>query len=122
RPPRPTLFPYTTLFRSKWIQPPPFRAGALSSSPAERLARWGEQPGGAVRRRASPPSRASPSSAEFRDPGPTRKVRSVPVSGSRRDGLTCQRFPAGRGALPLPAGFARSGQDESVTGEDFLGG
>src|SRR5688572_32447537 len=38
RPPRSTLFPYTTLFRSKdgWMQPAPWKCDTLNIAPGER--------------------------------------------------------------------------------------
>src|SRR5256885_6187491 len=50
RPPRSTLFPYTTLFRSRGTAP--HRAGARANRRAPRLDRHGEGGGGAARARA----------------------------------------------------------------------
>src|SRR6266702_8281666 len=49
RPPRSTLFPYTTLFRSKRNGPPPARAGSSSPSESTRPT----SPGLAHRRRSA---------------------------------------------------------------------
>src|SRR2546429_1181891 len=62
RPPRSTLFPYTTLFRSRWTRSARRAGSSASSPPARAAARW--TPGSACPP-TSPPPRSEEHTSEL---------------------------------------------------------
>src|SRR2546422_5220337 len=68
RPPRSTLFPYTTLFRSAWLTVPSAAGGRTPPAPAHLT----RERGGGGKRRHAPPTRAAPDHARPAPPHPRR--------------------------------------------------
>src|SRR2546426_1053679 len=108
RPPRSTLFPYTTLFRSPW-RPPPFPPISAASRPSRPRRSESGRPNSA---RFPPPTRCASTCAVSRRPHVVRSRRETAH-------VLAQRVGGGKRAefgLPLSLRLGRLGREAAEIG------